>query len=155
MDADNPEEIMEYPKPEPRITREEALKIADDEFSLLMRAYHASEDGFVRCCTCGELMEWYGTGVAQWGHYMKRQYMWTRWDVTNGGVQCEGCNVYGDGMPEQMRACLVARFGEAEVERLETEHKRMLQVNVFDILELSKSFKEKRMEIMREKKLVL
>lgn len=155
MDAYYSEAMSEYLKPAPRITREDALKIADDEFSLLMRAYYASEDGLVRCCTCSELMEWYGTGIAQWGHYMKRQYMWTRWDVSNGGVQCEWCNVYGDGVPDLMRACLVARFGEAEVERLETEHKRMLQVNVQDILELSEFFKEKRMEIMREKKLIV
>lgn len=155
MELDDSKKVMEYPKPAPRITREEALKIADDEFSLLMRAYYASEEGLVRCCTCGEMMEWYGTGVAQWGHYMKRQYMWTRWDVSNGGVQCESCNVYGDGMTNEMRAVLIARFGDAEVERLETEHKRMLQVNVLDILELSKSFKEKRLEIMREKNLIV
>lgn len=142
---------MEYPKPGAPVTREEALALADGEFSLLMRAYFASSDGIVRCCTCGVLMEWRGSGVAHWGHYVDRRYMWTRWDVTNGGVQCEGCNCYGMGMAERMRKHLVGRYGEDEVERLEREKKKILRVSTFEIIELSQIFRAKRLEIEQEK----
>lgn len=141
-----------YPKQAPRITREEALSTADSEFSLLMRAYHSSE-GLVRCCTCGVLMDWKGTGIAQWGHYKKRQYMYTRWDVTNGGIQCQGCNEFGDGMEEQMRLYLINRHGIEEVERIEREYKRELRLNVAEILELAEAFKKKRVEIQKFKNL--
>ena len=143
---------MEYLKPEPRLRRQEALKLADDEFSLLMRAYHA-DGGFVRCGTCGQEMPWKGTGWAHWGHYIDRQYMWTRWDVTNGAVQCETCNCYGGGETERMRAHLVKKHGEEEVERLEIEHKRLLRITIEEIVELADTFRKKREEIEQEKRL--
>lgn len=144
--------MIGYPKPEKRITREEALKMADDEFSLLMRAYHSSE-GMVWCCTCGLMMDWRGTGVAQWGHYKPRTYMWTRWDSNNGGIQCEGCNCYGSGMEKQMRKYLVSTHGDVEVERIESEYKRELLIGVQEILELADKFREKKLEIIKEKNL--
>ncbi len=143
--------MSEYHKPAPRLTREEALEVADREFSLLMRAYYASEDGSVRCVTCGELMEWRGTGVAHWGHYVDRRYLWTRWDVNNGGVQCESCNCFGMGMRDKMRLTLLARHGVEEVERIEREKVLLLKVNIEEILELSESFRAKRLEIQKEK----
>ena len=143
---------LAYPKQEKRITREEALKLADGEFSLMMRAYHSVE-GFVACCTCGLRIEWKGTGTAHWGHYKNRGYMWTRWDPNNGGPQCEGCNSFGDGMEDQMRKHLVSMHGEAEVVRIETEYKRLLQANVYDIIDLADKFREKKNEIILEKKL--
>ena len=145
---------MEYEKPPKRITRQEALKIADDEFSLLMRAYHAGEDGMVRCKTCGIQMEWRGTGIAHWGHYMRREFMWTRYDPNNGAVQCEGCNVGGYGMPKEMRVYLLGIHGEEEVERIEMEHKRMLHAYTIDLIDLSEKFKAKRIEIQTEKGLL-
>ena len=141
-----------YPKPEKRITREEALKLADGEFSLMMRAYH-SKDGMVWCCTCGVMMDWRGAGVAHWGHYKPRTYMWTRWDPNNGGVQCEGCNSFGGGMEKQMRKYLVREHGEAEVEKIESEFKRELLVGVQDIIELADKFRSKKLEIIEEKNL--
>jgi len=144
--------MIGYPKPEKRITREEALKIADREFSLMMRAYHSVE-GFVTCCTCGLRIEWQGTGAAHWGHYKNRGYMSTRWDPFNGGPQCEGCNCFGDGMEDQMRKYLASVHGEGEVLRIESEYKKEFQVNVYDILELADKFREKKLEIIKEKKL--
>lgn len=151
MDINDSKAMSEYLKPAPRLSREEALDVADNEFSLLMRVYYATEEGMVRCVTCGELMEWRGTGIAHWGHYVERRYLWTRWDVNNGGVQCESCNCFGGGMRAQMRAALVARHGIEEVERIEREKVLLLKLSIEELLELSQTFRAKRLEIQKEK----
>ena len=143
---------MEYPKQGMPVSRKEALDAADREFSLLMRAYWAV-NGEVECITCGARMPWKGTGIAHWGHYMNREFMWTRWDVTNGGVQCEGCNCFGDGMQDVMRARLIGRHGEEEVERIEREHKKLLKITAVEIIDLADYFRQKRFEIEAEKQL--
>lgn len=142
------------PKPEKRMSRQEALALADRNFSLLMRAYH-SVDGIVTCVTCGVEMPWSGTGVAHWGHWKDRQYIWVRWDPCNGGVQCEGCNSYQGGRQDEMRAYLVQAHGKAEVERIEREFRDMACFSVEDILELNASFEAKLNEIVNEKRLSL
>lgn len=98
-------------------------------------------------------MPWKGTGIAHWGHYMNREFMWTRWEVTNGGVQCEGCNCFGDGMQDVMRARLIGRHGKEEVERIEREHKKLFKITAVEILDLADSFRQKRLEIEAEKQL--
>ena len=119
-----------------------------------MRAYH-SVDGIVTCVTCGVEMPWSGTGVAHWGHWKDRQYIGVRWDPSNGGVQCEGCNSYKGGRQDEMRAYLVKAHGEAEVERIEREFRDFACFSVEDILELNTSFEAKLNEILKEKNLSL
>lgn len=141
---------MSYEKAPPRVSRQKALEMADREFSLLMRAYHAVDGGVV-CVTCGREMPWRWTGQAQWGHWKKREFMATRWDPNNGGIQCGGCNMWKDGEEVKMRAYLVKTHGEAEVERIESEFRDLCGFTVEDIIELSSIFKAKRQEITNEK----
>lgn len=141
---------MSYEKPGPRISRKEALEMADGEFSLLMRAYY-SVDGGVSCVTCGHGMPWRWTGEAHWGHWKPREFMATRWDVKNGGVQCAACNMFGCGEEVKMRAYLLKTYGEEEVRRIEEEHRAYVGFTVYDIVQLSQTFKAKRLEIQEEK----
>lgn len=69
-------------------------KELDALVSRYVRLSHASAKGFVRCYTCGALKHW---KKIQCGHFIRRQYLATRFDLRNLRPQCVGCNIYGDG----------------------------------------------------------
>lgn len=63
--------------------------------SRYVRLSAANKRGYVLCYTCGKRAKW-NDGM-QCGHFIRRQYLATRFDLKNLKVQCIGCNIYGDG----------------------------------------------------------
>lgn len=78
-------------------------KELDSLFSKYIRLSHASKAGNVRCYTCGKLKHW---KKIQCGHFIRRQYLATRFDPRNCRPQCVGCNIYGDGKMVEFSAKL-------------------------------------------------
>lgn len=78
-------------------------KELDSLFSKYIRLSHSDSDGVVRCYTCNKLMSW---KTAQNGHFVRRQYLATRFDEKNCRPQCVGCNVFGDGKTVEFAAKL-------------------------------------------------
>lgn len=58
---------------------------------------------FASCYTCGTTKTW---KQMQCGHFIRRQYLATRFDLRNLRVQCVGCNIYGDGKMVEFSAKL-------------------------------------------------
>lgn len=133
--------------------RKAALKKADREFSLLMRAIEADEQGIVKCVTCNQRMPWYGTSKAHWGHWQSRGYNSVRFDPKNGGVQCLKCNTYKEGEKEKMKAYLIRRYGETEIMIIEAKAKLGSKVSNFDLEQMAEKFSEERKNVCEQKKL--
>lgn len=140
------------PKKRPKVSpRKRALKAADREFSLLMRAKAANYAGLVKCCTCGKLMDWKGTGEAHWGHWQSRGFNSTRWDEVNGGVQCRTCNTYLEGEKQKMEAYLIEKHGMREVNRVQAFSRITIKYSEFDLSQMVRKFREERKAIVKEK----
>lgn len=78
-------------------------KELDFLFSRFIRLSHADKRGYVRCYTCGVRKHW---KEIQNGHFIRRQYLATRFDPRNCRPQCVGCNIYGDGKMVEFSAKL-------------------------------------------------
>lgn len=65
------------------------------------------------CYTCGK------TNVTlQCGHFIPRQYLATRWDLTNCRSQCVGCNLFGNGQILDFEENLIRDVGAEKVAML-------------------------------------
>lgn len=69
-------------------------KELDALVSRFVRLSHSDGRGFARCYTCETKYFW---KKIQCGHFIRRQYLATRFDLRNLRPQCVGCNIYGDG----------------------------------------------------------
>lgn len=78
-------------------------KELDALFSRWVRLSYADGRGFVRCFTCDAKFFW---KKIQNGHFIRRQYLATRFDPRNCRPQCVGCNIYGDGKMVEFSAKL-------------------------------------------------
>ena len=76
-----------------KASRKTIVKKLDTIFSIYIRRRYAKND-ISECVTCGKQAHW---KELQAGHFMSRKHYATRWDETNVGVQCMGCNVYRYG----------------------------------------------------------
>lgn len=75
-------------------TAAQLKKDLDGLFSKWVRLSHADKNGNVACYTCGKIFHW---KKIQNGHFIRRQYLATRFDPRNCRPQCVGCNMFGDG----------------------------------------------------------
>lgn len=78
-------------------------KELDAVFSRWVRLSHADASGWVVCYTCNTRYHW---KKIQNGHFIRRQYLATRFDPRNCRPQCVGCNIYGDGKMVEFSAKL-------------------------------------------------
>lgn len=69
-------------------------KEADKIFSLYIRKKYSDDFDRVVCYTCGKI---FPSKQIQNGHFVKRQYLATRYSEDNCRPQCVGCNIFGDG----------------------------------------------------------
>ena len=94
----------------------ELVKIADREFSLYIRRKYATDEGYVKCYTCGKIDHY---KMMDCGHYISRSCHFYRWDEQNARAQCRYCNRFKDGEKVIFRAHLVEYIGEEDVKKLE------------------------------------
>lgn len=69
--------------------RQKLIRELDRVTSLYVRSKDADRFGFNYCYTCGGKYQW---KLMDCGHYIKRRYLHTRWDLDNVHVQCQVCN---------------------------------------------------------------
>lgn len=84
-------------------TAAQLKKELDAIFSKYIRLSFADKDGFVICYTCTKRFFW---RQIQNGHFIRRQYLATRFDKRNCRPQCVGCNIFGDGKTVEFAAKL-------------------------------------------------
>ena len=92
------------------------IKIADRWFSLLIRLQAATDTGYVQCVTCGKVK--YYKDHMHCGHWIVRVWMKTRYDPNNVAVQCNYCNTWLGGCPENFHPYLLDKFGQNRLDEL-------------------------------------
>lgn len=69
------------------------------------------------CISCGKISR------LQCGHFIKRQYMGTRWDEINCAGQCVHCNYALQGNDIEFEKGLIRRYGKEAVDYLQIKKK--------------------------------
>jgi len=90
-----------------------------------------------RCISCGRF---YPIEQAQVGHYISRRYESYRWDLRNINLQCASCNKWYAGNPIEYRKALVARYGEKEVSKMESDYRQSPHYSAFDLAQKVKEY---------------
>lgn len=122
----------------PRKTTElaKAIKDADRQVSTHVRQTRADKKGLVKCYTCTVILP---IKRIHNGHYISRQYKFTRWDLDNCRPQCFACNVIKKGNSHLFRRNLVLEIGEARVLALEKRSERLFTLSPQDKSDFIKS----------------
>ncbi len=103
-------------KPTPRLPSIKSLKRrADRLFSLFIRKRFADAYGRVSCVTCQARLHW---KKANAGHFIKRQFVATRYDARNCHVQCVHCNLYRGGELIEYNAFMLRTYGQQTIDEL-------------------------------------
>ncbi len=87
----------------------------DKAFSRFIRMRDADDSGLVRCVTCGREYHW-RDGHA--GHFIKRQYLATRYDPRNAHFQDAYCNTYRGGALVEYTLYMIKRYGQEVIDEL-------------------------------------
>lgn len=109
------------PKDPEREDWEEAHEAALEELSLYIRTRDTREvaPGVRRgkCATCPAVKDFKQLSC---GHWIRREYWGTKFHVQNNNAQCWGCNSkhMGNGMEKEHEAFILAKYGQATIDRL-------------------------------------
>lgn len=130
--------------------RPEYIKDVDASFSAFIRY----RDKDKPCICCGLPL---GTqdavgGGYDAGHYIPRGHMATRWDEVNVNAQRKYCNRHKGGNYAGYREGLIARYGLAEVERLEAARRVIVNLSIPELKALDESFKKKLKELKQQER---
>ena len=87
----------------------------DKLFSIYIRRRFEDKHGRVLCVTCGDRLHW---KEANAGHFIKRQFLATRYDERNCHVQCVRCNLYRGGELIEYYGFMLHEYGPGVVEEL-------------------------------------
>jgi len=121
------------------MTDKKLIKELDQIFSKYIRLRDSVNDiGF--CITCGKPVIW---KHADCGHYIKRQYMATRFDEQNCNLQCKRCNYCEQGADEKYKIAIDKKYGKGTSERLEMRKHNTTRLPDFYIKSEIERYKEK------------
>jgi hypothetical protein len=110
-----------------------------------------STDGVtIKCIACGKIETLDRSNVS---HYISRRYMATRFDLHNVHLSCVACNKWKSGNLIQYRKALVEKYGEKEVNRLESIYKQPAGYSAFDLGLMYEEYKKIYERLKAEKEL--
>lgn len=108
-----------------KLTSAKLKKKLDAIFSKYIRQKYAGGDGTITCFTCNKRLS---IKESQCGHFVRRQYLATRFSEENCRPQCVGCNIFGDGKTVEF------------ARRLEEEKKGIVQKLYKEAQKITKDF---------------
>jgi Bacteriophage Lambda NinG protein. len=117
--------------------RKRLIDRLDKIVSIYVRTIY-SKNGYCRCYTCeakGLIKE------MDCGHFVKRGYMNTRWDLDNLRVQCTRCNRFLDGNQDEFIARLSLEMGRDMGIELNKKKHTIKQWSIKELEELEIKFK--------------
>jgi hypothetical protein len=118
--------------------RKRLIDRLDKIVSILVRAMY-SKNGFVKCYTCDVVKP---IKEIDAGHYVKRSYMLTRWDLDNIRPQCVGCNRFRDGNQDEFIARLNLEKGRDMAVELNKKKHTLKQWKISELEEMELKFKK-------------
>lgn len=95
--------------------RKTLVKRLDKLTSEYVRRSFANKQGIVLCYTCGSPFHWKNLDC---GHFIKRRYLNTRWELQNLRPQCRTCNRTLGGNYEVYNRKMIRELGEDGVQKL-------------------------------------
>ena len=98
-----------------KVSRQTLIKRLDKVTSEYVRRKDAGSDGNVTCYTCGCRRHWKNMDC---GHFIRRRYLNTRWDLNNLKPQCPNCNRNLGGNYAVYTMKMMSELGETEYARL-------------------------------------
>ena len=113
---------------------------ADKYFSLYVRQRDADINGFVRCCTSGELHHWKNLDL---GHFMSRRFEATRYDEKNTGPQSRSSNRFNQGEQYKFGLYLDKKYGPKTAEKITIKSRMFCKRNRFDFEHIAETYKKK------------
>ena len=87
----------------------------DKAFSRFIRFRDMDDKGHCACKTCGKVSHW-SEGHA--GHFIKRQFLATRYDARNAHFQDPYCNTYRGGALIEYTLYMQKRYGQSVIDEL-------------------------------------
>jgi len=100
------------------------------------------------CISCGGLCQYtYDESIdphlcGSAGHYVPRANMALRWDMENVNLQCRYCNEFLDGNEEGYKEGIIAKYGQATLDRLESMRCIVQKHSTQEIIEIRNFFRE-------------
>ena len=122
----------------------------DKWFSLFIRLRDSNKGGIGKCITCGRIGHY---KTMDCGHFIKRQYLSTRWDEKNCNMQCKHCNAFEQGANEKYAVALEEKYGTGTVQMLQIKKNNKVHMNKFIYEYLIDEYKEKVTALLSSKKL--
>lgn len=130
----------------PKNARKSLINALDKVFSEIVRKRAANDKGIAYCYTCGKQDHWKNMDC---GHFMKRGYYPTRWDLANARSQCRTCNRYLNGNYEVYRKKMIKELGQDKVDELERKAKSGQKMSIGELESLLETLE---MEISHKSK---
>ena len=121
-------------------------KKLDTIFSRYIRL-RDSRSGMGTCITCGRMNHWKKMDC---GHYMKRQYLATRFDEKNCNIQCKHCNAFEQGANEKYKVAIDKKWGQGTSEMLEIKKHNRCKMTEFEYKILIDLYTKKVEELLNE-----
>ena len=126
-----------------RTNRAKLIAKLDKVFSLYIRL-RDSENGVFKCISCGKYKRF---EQADCGHYVNRQHMSLRYSEMNCNAQCRHCNRFLEGNIQGYRRGLIDKYGESNVELLESMQNKTNKISEFELEEMIKYYQSKVKEL--------
>lgn len=118
--------------------RKRLIDRLDKIVSIYVRTLY-SKNGYVKCYTCDIVRP---IKEMDCGHYIKRQYMNTRWDLDNLRVQDTRCNRFLDGNQDEFIARLNMEMGRDMAIELNKKKHTIKQWTIKELENLETKFKK-------------
>jgi hypothetical protein len=110
-----------------KVKRSTLVKKLDAVFSQYIRQKDSVNE-IATCVTCGKKDNW---KKLQCGHFQSRRHYSTRWEESNVGVQCYGCNITNQG-----QQFLFAKYlGFYKAEQMVLKSKQSVKFTDADLIE--------------------
>lgn len=134
-------------------TKEKSLHVIETELDLIFSKFIAFRDyknGW-NCFICGCKIPSKGNGET--GHFIKRQYMPTRYSETNCNFICFDCNRDDKDHEKHYRFAMIRTYGIKEVERLESAKNGLQKFMKSEIQEMIDHYRMEVAKLSKEKHL--
>jgi len=121
----------------------------DKIFSQYIRLHWSTDEGQVRCITCGKRGHY---KEFHCGHFMSRGNNATRYDERNCNIQCIYCNIYKNGEQWKFGIEIDRLYGKGTADELVKLSNTIKKWKPYELEELIDIYK-KRVKILKDKKL--
>ena len=115
---------------------------------LYARLLETDENGYGKCCSCGEVKSW---GDLHGGHFQAKgvNYNAACLEEDNVHAQCSTCNTYRQGNPAGYGQYMLDRYGNDVIEYIKQKSYEILDIE--EVREMARIYKQKCKDLVKDK----